>query len=69
MERDTVPRETLDRGRLRFGQVDVKAFLNESSQILDVAPVEPVDGVALVAQSDRLELRDAGIVRLEGLLR
>jgi hypothetical protein len=49
--------------------VDVKAFLNKRSQILDVTPVQAIDGVALVAQSDSLELGDAGIVRLEGLLR
>ena len=49
--------------------MNVKSLINERSQVLDVAPVQPVDGVALVAQSDGLELGDAGIVRLERFLR
>ena len=41
----------------------VKCTLHDKrSQILDVAPVQPVDGVALVAQCNRLELGDAGVV-------
>jgi len=42
--------------------VDVKTLLEERRQILDVAPVQPVDGVALVAQGDGLELGDSRIV-------
>ena len=41
----------------------MKSLLDKRGQVLDVTPVQPVDGVALVAQSDRLELGDAGVVR------